>query len=1331
MHASGLHILNCPPLHSGDKEELEMKIKQWSRTLVAAVLAVSAAAGALPVNAVESLPVTDTASMIVSASSTSVEISTAAGDLEAAYAEWGAVTGAEGYNVYADGVQIDSMLIRQYADRFRADAVGLKAGSHTLKVVPVIGGKEDTSKAAEKSVTVTAHDRSGFGWVNGTSSGAYNEDGTLKSNAVVVYVTEDTKDTVTAEVDPDGKGAVAVTGVQNIITAYKKGKESRPLCVRVIGNISDPANMPKGDLMLDTVTAGMTIEGIGTDATLNGFGLVLKNCSNVEVRNLGFMNCNSDEGDDCGLQQKNDHVWVHNCDFFYGDAGSDADQVKGDGALDTKTSTYITHSYNHFWDNGKCNLQGMKSESTENYITYHHNWYDHSDSRHPRIRTCSVHVYNNYFDGNAKYGVGVTMGASCFVENNYFRNCPNPMMSSGQGTDAKGEGTFSGEDGGIIKACGNYIEGAKSYITYADDNTQFDAYEVKSASETVPSSVKTVSGGTTYNNFDTNSSLMYSYTPDAAADVPSVVTAKAGRVQGGDFQWKFDNSVDDASYAVNQALKDALVAYDDSILAIGSGFTSNTDPITTTTTAETQQTTKGTTTTVSVTSNGQGTAVTTAPPDVVKDGDIFCAPNGKGSGKSESDPADVVSAISQLTPGHSIYLLEGTYALSEMIVIDEDNSGTASAPKTIKAYNGADVVFDFTGQGEANSSNRGIVLNGDYWHFYGFEITKAADNGMLLSGSNNTIEMMVFNDNQDTGLQISRYNTSAASIADWPSNNLILNCTSKNNCDNASMENADGFAAKLTCGEGNVFDGCMAYNNSDDGWDLFAKTETGPIGVVTLQNCIAFRNGFTEFGEGYGDCDGNGFKLGGSGVGSAHVVKNCLAFENLHCGFTDNNNPKLGSLDNCTSFNNNMEGTGKPNFSCYRCTDDGCDFSDIMSVYDASLALSDSKLKASSSNDKFVGTFQNGVYYNSGYYQVDAKTDVTNGAKIGTKLSAGPAASDFITYEKAPAQGTDFHTAWRNADGSLNPGGLYETADSSSYKSMGYHMYNGTVVTPPETTVTTQPGQTTTTTASAATTESSKGDTTAVNPSSMYIHNFTLNGTSSDFYQITGNLSTGKGTVNYAGLELTQCLKMESATSIQFTAGADGKLTLVFAEPAATVKVDGTKYTASGDGIITVDVTAGAHTISKADTANLFYMVYAGKDAPNTTESSAATTADTDETTASTANTADTTASSGNQTTKDTKTTTTNTTTTIATVTKPSETVPPEDVLFGDVNVDSKIDLTDAILLNKVFSGAVSLNTPQQYANADCDNNGAYDTNDAIVLLRFLVHLIPSLPATD
>ena len=1253
-------------------------------TLVAAVTAVAALPTQLLGFAEDAIPVTEASweeNMSLLAAS-SVSITKSIGYAESACVEWQPVSGADGYNVYCNGVQLDSMLIRQYKDgHLRADAVGLKAGSYTLKVVPVSGSTE-LSGAAEATVTVTAHDRSGFGFVNGTSSGAYNDDGTLKSDAVVLYITENTKDTVSMEVVTTSKGVTtACTGIQNILTAYQKGYDSRPLCIRCIGNINDPAALMDGDLLIKgngaskRLSCGITIEGIGADTVFNGFGLRIANASNVEVRNIGFMNCNSGEGDDVGLQQNNDHIWVHNCDFFYGDAGSDADQVKGDGALDTKTSSYITHSYNHFWDNGKCNLQGMKSESTENYITYHHNWYDHSDSRHPRIRTCSVHSYNNYFDGNAKYGVGVTMGASAFVENNYFRNCKNPMLISGQGTDALGEGTFSGETGGIIKACNNHIEGAASYITYAQDNTQFDAYEVSSPSETVPSSVKTASGGTTYNNFDTNSSLMYSYTAESPEDAKATVMAKAGRADGGDLQWKFDNSVDDASYAVNEELKAALTSYTTSISAIGSGFSTGGSVITTTTTATTQKPT--TTTTAKTTTVTKQTTVSNTPTD----GDIFCSPTGSGSGKSASDPTSVYTAVSTLTPGHTIYLLGGTYELAESILIEDTNSGTASAPKTIKPYNGANVVFDFTSMGAPDAAKRGVILNGDYWHFYGFEITKAADNGMLLSGNNNTIEMMVFNDNQDTGLQISRYNTSAATIADWPSNNLILNCTSKNNCDDETMENADGFAAKLTCGEGNVFDGCMAYNNSDDGWDLFAKPETGPIGVVTIQNSIAFRNGFTEFGEGYGDCDGNGFKLGGSGIGSPHVVKNCLAFENLHCGFTDNNNPKLGTIINCTAVNNNGEGSGKPNFSCYRCTNPGCDFDNLMSYYDASVFLSDAKLKGGASNDKYVGTYANGVYYNSGYYKVEADTAITNGAKIGTKYE-GPAASDFISMAKAPTQGTDFHTTWRNADGSLNPSGLYETKTDGTYGTMGYHMYNGTTPGPIVTTTVTS-GSNTTTTTKTTTTKTTTTSSSAI-PSGAQIHNFTENGLNSTFYTITGNLATNKGTVSFNGLTLTQCLKLETATSIGFTNTADGTLTLVFVEPSATIKVDGTKYTANGDGIITVPVTSGTHSITKANTASLFYMVYSDQGTEQTSTTPSSTT------------------KGGN-----------------------------DETAYGDTNLDGIVDLRDAITLNKYLAQQITFEKDSQpYKNSDVNADGNVDDLDSSVMINFVINLIDNLPYT-
>ena len=1016
------------------------------------------------------------------ASSASVSVIEASGAEESAYVKWGAVTGATGYNVYCDGKQIDSMLIRQYADCFRADAVGIKAGTHTLKIVPVINGKEDASKAAEKSVISTSYDRTGFGWVNGTSSGAYNEDGTLRDGAVVLYVTEDTKNTVSLDVVTDGKGkTVSATGIQNILTAYKKGYDSRPLDIRIIGEVTDPAALEGGDLLIkgnsDTkrLSCGITIEGIGEDATVNGFGIRLANVSNVEIRNLGVMLVDSGEGDNYTLQQSCDHVWVHNCDSFYGMAGGDADQAKGDGALDCKKSTYITFSYNHFWDNGKCNLLGLNEDTTEGlYITYHHNWYDHSDSRHPRVRFYSAHVYNNYYDGNAKYGIGSTNGSSVFSENNYFRNCKYPMLTSMQGSDVGAGGIFSSEDGGTIKSFGNYMEGQKAYVPYQNDSTDFDAYEASSKDEKVPDSVKSKKGGNTYNNFDT-SSTMYSYTADNAADVPSIVTSKAGRLNGGDFKYTFDNSVDDTSYSVNQALMAALKAYKSPVVKIGSGFTDNTDPVQPTepvaTTAVTTAKPNVTTATTVKTEAKTTVSSTKATAPVIVSGDIiYCSPNGNGDGKTKETPTNVLSAVSSVKAGGTIYLLGGTYKFNETILIDQNNSGTASAYKTISAYPGEDVVWDFSGQATAGAS-RGVVLDGSYWHWYGFEITKAGDNGMLLSGNSNKIEKMIFNDNQDTGLQLSRYRTDASNIADWPTNNLVLNCTSKNNCDDLTMENADGFAAKLTCGEGNVFDGCLSYNNSDDGWDLFAKSATGPIGVVTIQNCVAFRNGFTEFGEGYGDCDGNGFKLGGSGIGSAHIVKNCLAFENLHCGFTDNNNPKLGKLINCTAVNNNGEGKGKPNFSCYRCTDPGADFDNLMSIYNASAFLSDAKLKGGASNDKYVGTYANGVYYNSGYYRVDKDTAITNGAKIGTKYE-GPKDSDFISMAKAPVQGTDFHKAWRNADGSLNLGGLYETVKDGEYGTMGYHFEKSeTPVVTTTTTVSTTVTTTTTTTAKPVETE--------------------------------------------------------------------------------------------------------------------------------------------------------------------------------------------------------------------------------------------------------------------
>lgn len=503
---------------------------------------------------------------IIDVTEGSVKFTVTGASFESLYCEWTPVSGAEGYAVYCDGEKVDVELIRSYGTYYRCDVLGLTAKSHTVKVVPVCDGTEQTELASEFTATPEAHIREGFAFSGGSASGAYNDDGTLKSDAVVVYVNDKNKDTVSLNMKVDKNKYEEKVGIQNIILGLKKGYYEHPLCIRFLGNINDPAVLEKGDLKVDinngAFTKGLTIEGVGNDATINGFGLCVKGATNVEIRNLGFMNCDSSEGDNISLQQDNSYIWVHNCDLFYGNAGKDADQAKGDGALDTKTSTHITISFNHFVDTGKSNLQGMKSESTENCITYHHNWYDHSDSRHPRVRTCTVHVYNNYYDGVSKYGVGATMGSSVFVENNYFRNTKYAMLISMQGSDISGdgEGTFSSEDGGIIKAFGNVFVGGKTLVKYSDNSTQFDYYDAKTRDELVPEAVKTLKGGTTYNNFDTAKD-MYKYNVQSAEDARETVIAYAGRVQGGDFKWTFNNAVDDDDFEVNAALKTALKNY--------------------------------------------------------------------------------------------------------------------------------------------------------------------------------------------------------------------------------------------------------------------------------------------------------------------------------------------------------------------------------------------------------------------------------------------------------------------------------------------------------------------------------------------------------------------------------------------------------------------------------------------------------------------------------------------------------------------------------------------------------------------------------------------------
>lgn len=513
-----------------------------------------------------------------------VQITEAKAWLESAYLKWVPFEGASSYNVYIDDKKIDTQLIRQYASYFRADVLGLKAGTYSIKVVPVNAeGKEMAGANTATNLVVKSHNREGFAHFNFEGIGAYNNDGTLKPDAKVLYITASTAKTVSTDVIVGSKNKkVNAKGFQAIINAYQKGYDTTPIAFRIIGKVSladlDGISSSSEGIQIKGKsgysTMNMTFEGVGDDATVYGFGFLVRNSKSVEFRNFAIMRCLDDA---MSLDTQNSNIWIHHMDLFYGKKGSAADQAKGDGTVDIKgNSKYVTVAFNHFWDNGKSSMCGMKSETGENWITYHHNWFDHSDSRHARVRTMTVHMYNNYYQHCDVYGIGATSGSNIFMESNYFEAVKRPIMSSLQGTDIKGsKGTFSGENGGMIKSYGNVFvdkPSGFSYITYADNPTSFDAYEVAKASEQLPAGVKTLVGGTGYNNFDTNPDVMYSHTADNAVDVPSIIEGfyGAGRLNHGDI--KFD--IPDETVVTNghqqplPALANILDSYESGVVKV-------------------------------------------------------------------------------------------------------------------------------------------------------------------------------------------------------------------------------------------------------------------------------------------------------------------------------------------------------------------------------------------------------------------------------------------------------------------------------------------------------------------------------------------------------------------------------------------------------------------------------------------------------------------------------------------------------------------------------------------------------------------------------------------
>lgn len=314
---------------------------------------------------------------------------------------------------------------------------------------------------------------------------------------------------------------------------------------------------------------------------------------------------------------------------------------------------------------------------------------------------------------------------------------------------------------------------------------------------------------------------------------------------------------------------------------------------------------------------------------------LYVAPGGTDSAAgTQSAPTTLTSAISRIAAGGTIYLRGGTYAYSSTVTVPAGSNGSSGALTTLSAYPGETPVLDFSAQSES-SSNRGIQLFANYWHLYGLTVEHAGDNGIYVGGSNNVVERTVTAYNRDTGLQLGRISSSTSSSA-WPANNLVVSSESHDNAD-SDGEDADGFAAKLTTGTGNVFRYDVSHNNIDDGWDLYTKTDTGAIGPVTIEYSLSYGNGTLSDGSQSGDGDRNGYKLGGDDIAVNHVVQHNIAYGNGHHGFTYNSNPGTMTVSNNVGIDN-----AERNFS----------FDKGTSVFRTNTSC---RFAVSGSNDKTVG----------------------------------------------------------------------------------------------------------------------------------------------------------------------------------------------------------------------------------------------------------------------------------------------------------------------------------------------------------------------------------------
>ncbi|WP_460886614.1 pectate lyase family protein [Promicromonospora xylanilytica] len=720
--------------------------------------------------------------------------------------------------------------------------------------------------------------------------------------------------------------------------------------------------------------SNVTIVGVGSGAVFDQIGIHIREASNIIIQNVTVRNVKksgsptSNGGDAIGMESGVRNVWADHLTL----EASGGESEGYDGLFDMKNDTkYVTLSYSILRNSERGGLIGSsESDRSNGFVTFHHNLYSNLNSRTPLLRGGIAHMYNNHYVGLVESGINSRAGASAKVDNNYFEDSKDVLGTfytdergswqvdgnifdnvtwSSQGSENYPAGpdptsntsvsipySYPLDGASCVPGVVAETAGANKGLRVSDGScTPTDPTDPPTdptdpptdptdppTDPTDPPTGENLSAGAGADGSSKASGTSFGNVVDGSMSTYWSPSGSTGRIS---VKWDADRAVSainirEAAGAVGNIGSWRVVNHDTgAVLTTGSGAGVISFATTTLGKINFEITSSSGTPRVAEFETYAGTPSDGGDPGDGDPGDggpgeqpgadaLYVAPDGTDSAAgTESDPTTLPAAIDRIEPGGTVSVRGGTYNLSETVAIEPGNSGTSGNRTELFAYPGETPVLNFSAQSE-NSANRGLAIGGDWWHVRGIVVERAGDNGILLGGDNNVIERVVTRFNRDTGLQLSRY-TAGAPSSEWPSNNLIVSSESHDNSD-SDGEDADGFAPKLTVGPGNVFRYTVAHNNIDDGWDLYTKDETGPIGAVTIEDSLSYENGTLSDGGQAGNGDRNGYKLGGEDIAVDHVVRRSIAYDNGKHGFGYNRN--IGSL---TVENNLSIGSEERNFN--------------------------------------------------------------------------------------------------------------------------------------------------------------------------------------------------------------------------------------------------------------------------------------------------------------------------------------------------------------------------------------------------------------------------------